>query len=1109
MKLKSSFLFLALTPLLLNAQQAVVYVGSDWCAAGTSIEKIWSSETFKTSAGVETAVYDVLEKETPESKEALKSLEKFRVPVSAYPAFAYFDKEGRCVFKKEALPFNTSREQLLALVEKGKENGKKLETLLAENTPDACAEAILMTLDGFGVNESKRANAMKAAWDKLAQLDKDDESGWRFSFTFNPYSDVYKVQGFAKNKKFSEGEEFIKSFETENKMRHASTNQKQGLKLFYYVLYKDVPERAEYCKEILREVAAADPNTFYGVAARGILANMGEGEALTHELPEELPKELKTRAVVENAKPYRVPATTKTAKKYPTAFKFAASAFSQETLNEIAARENGRKFLNGFFNDGVWLENFFSSGPAKGGWDKALSALDEICANVPVKTSADKKWATAIALNAADFKLLACVQLFKAAQWARGQKLFARGADAMPVAMMRYVLSPGQITGEDLLFLAKKYNVRPRDYSGACWRVNYRNFNFFGDSVQGPKYYMPWNNAWPRQECALYVGAVCGGLSYFGSASAKAHGVPSVPGGQPSHCAYSLWSPTENRWWICNYVNRYTGTHFNLYGFSYQFLDMQTDVFCIPASTRISSMRALWKARLAEETDVPVKVSRGEKTDCTVYATWRADKLPPADPEKWKPLAQKRVDENVADFDVFQDGKRDFVLLKWTGTYDADADTEAEFSLASDDGSRLLVNGKTVIDNDGRHDMKKAVTGKAILKKGKNPFELQYFNKQAGAGLELKLLGTGTAFSPETAALFEKAVKISPSNYDAWLAFEKYLAKTGAPAAVWKKFAFDCARGLSPHLQVAWDLLEKNAVPAVKNGVPADEFVEFLCDLHKIIRQGERPTAEFCDYGAILTRNFKKIDPENTEHKKQLLCAMLEGQYGTKQAFAATVQWGGKMFLTNEETASLYVDALGSLLKSKNVEEGSDLSKFVTNSIREASQADNFEAFKSLVQLARSLAPEKNRPQKDLKNFTDLPLLSAEGMLRISTTSQWDHPESYLDIIDDKVSTQNFHTGKEKNPWAMVRLPGEAMVGAVLLENLPGQNSGRCLPFKIEVSEDQKNWTAVTEKITDRKNEYQITFPPVRARYVRVIREGEHPEFLHFKKFMVFGTKLY
>lgn len=51
---------------------------------------------------------------------------------------------------------------------------------------------------------------------------------------------------------------------------------------------------------------------------------------------------------------------------------------------------------------------------------------------------------------------------------------------------------------------------------------------------------------------------------------------------------------------------------------------------------------------------------------------------------------------------------------------------EYTFSLLSDDGSRLIIDGKTVIDNDGIHPPREKI-GKIFLEKGIHSFEVQYF----------------------------------------------------------------------------------------------------------------------------------------------------------------------------------------------------------------------------------------------------------------------------------------------------------------------------------------------------------------------------------------------
>lgn len=66
------------------------------------------------------------------------------------------------------------------------------------------------------------------------------------------------------------------------------------------------------------------------------------------------------------------------------------------------------------------------------------------------------------------------------------------------------------------------------------------------------------------------------------------------------------------------------------------------------------------------------------------------------------------------------------------------------FHLTSDDGSRLLLDGVEVIDNDGLHGMR---TRSAILAltAGPHAVEVQFFENGGGAGLTLDWEGPGVA----------------------------------------------------------------------------------------------------------------------------------------------------------------------------------------------------------------------------------------------------------------------------------------------------------------------------------------------------------------------------
>lgn len=66
------------------------------------------------------------------------------------------------------------------------------------------------------------------------------------------------------------------------------------------------------------------------------------------------------------------------------------------------------------------------------------------------------------------------------------------------------------------------------------------------------------------------------------------------------------------------------------------------------------------------------------------------------------------------------------------------------FSLASDDGSKLYIGGKTVVDNDGDHGVITA-SGSIRLEPGRHPIRVEYFNGGGGSWLGAWFEGPGIA----------------------------------------------------------------------------------------------------------------------------------------------------------------------------------------------------------------------------------------------------------------------------------------------------------------------------------------------------------------------------
>ncbi len=108
---------------------------------------------------------------------------------------------------------------------------------------------------------------------------------------------------------------------------------------------------------------------------------------------------------------------------------------------------------------------------------------------------------------------------------------------------------------------------------------------------------------------------------------------------------------------------------------------------------------------------------------------------------KLKPVAtaiSEKVTANPAELDLPKDG----YALRFTGVLSLKRDAEIKFWLRSDDGSRLLVDGKTVINNDGvhpanekRHDLKLAA--------GDHEIVVEYFEKAGFEALGLRVAGPG------------------------------------------------------------------------------------------------------------------------------------------------------------------------------------------------------------------------------------------------------------------------------------------------------------------------------------------------------------------------------
>jgi len=101
----------------------------------------------------------------------------------------------------------------------------------------------------------------------------------------------------------------------------------------------------------------------------------------------------------------------------------------------------------------------------------------------------------------------------------------------------------------------------------------------------------------------------------------------------------------------------------------------------------------------------------------------------------------RRIDPNI-DFDATAGsfdsaGGGDVFYVEWTGQIFIDSDGPVTFSVESDDGAILRINGATVVNNDGTHGMSE-VSGTVTLARGYHNIFLAYFDGGGSAGAKLR-----------------------------------------------------------------------------------------------------------------------------------------------------------------------------------------------------------------------------------------------------------------------------------------------------------------------------------------------------------------------------------
>lgn len=145
--------------------------------------------------------------------------------------------------------------------------------------------------------------------------------------------------------------------------------------------------------------------------------------------------------------------------------------------------------------------------------------------------------------------------------------------------------------------------------------------------------------------------------------------------------------------------------------------------------------------------------------------------------------------------DIGRAGRKDRFGFVFAGKLRTPRDGRYTFYLNSDDGSRLLINGKAVVDHDGLHSAGPAKAGQVILKAGVHAFELQYFELGGDELLDLSWEGPSLARRYFTPASGQSAAE--REKYYLFVTDEPRVIRGSMPNASSKSIAVGLPGGLS------------------------------------------------------------------------------------------------------------------------------------------------------------------------------------------------------------------------------------------------------------------------------------------------------------------------
>jgi hypothetical protein len=344
---------------------------------------------------------------------------------------------------------------------------------------------------------------------------------------------------------------------------------------------------------------------------------------------------------------------------------------------------------------------------------------------------------------------------------------------------------------------------------------------------------------------------------------------------------------------------------------------------------------------------------------------------------------------------------------------------------------------------------------------------------------------------------WQLALQAQPLDQPAWSEYVAWVAATKKPSPVeWKKIHDAALAALAPYPEAAWDAVFP-IQQAMIAAIPVEEKIPFLLSFHDAIAAHSGPV--MWALPRALDEQAKLLgDPAKELEFFEQVVAL---QAKSESWLAPVVAWGSGRFGKNGDTA--WFTALGRGL-STGGSAGESTRKALRPAILAAAATGNVDAFQAL---AKAVATTDAPPLPPLEPFPG-ELLSAGGLLRVSTTSGWDAPESHGAVLEARGG--RLHTDGEVRPHVVVKLAklGE-LSGIVVFDGSTGYNATRLVPVTISVSEDGNSWQEVFR--SDQPGvpwRVDLAGKAARVGWVKVARDDDRREVFHLSAIHVYGRRL-